>query len=151
MVPAIKHCMAELKKGQIGQLPSDAESKDWLCSEKDMMMKIKNGDPWTQSHSEIENSAHAHTKKRQLFLKWCLTNMLTVAIIFLATAFGATQTQNLSLVGKAMVLAIVMHLFYHYCLRRINFLEYGQGFRRIERGGRWASFRIAQAVGGTKS
>ncbi len=103
--------MAELKKGQIGQLPLYAESKDWLCSEKDMMMKIKNGDPWTQSHSEIENSAHAHTKKRQLFLKWCLTNMLTVAIIFLATAFGATQTQNLSLVGKAMVLAIVMIYF----------------------------------------
>jgi hypothetical protein len=50
-------------------------------------------------------------KKRQLFLKWCLTNMLTVAIILLATAFGATQTQNLSLVGKVMVLAIVMIYF----------------------------------------
>jgi hypothetical protein len=50
-------------------------------------------------------------KKRQLFLKWCLTNMLTVAIIFLATAFGAAQTQNFSLVGKAMVLAIVMIYF----------------------------------------
>jgi hypothetical protein len=50
-------------------------------------------------------------KKRQLFLKWCLTNMLTVAIIFLATAFGATQTPDLSLVGKVMVLAIVMIYF----------------------------------------
>jgi MotA/TolQ/ExbB proton channel family len=50
-------------------------------------------------------------KKRQLFLKWCLTNMLTVAIIFLATTFGAAQTQNFSLVGKAMVLAIVMIYF----------------------------------------
>jgi hypothetical protein len=37
--------------------------------------------------------------------------MLTVAIILLATAFGATQTQNLSLVGKVMVLAIVMIYF----------------------------------------
>ena len=37
--------------------------------------------------------------------------MLTVAIIFLAMAFGATQTQNLSLVGKVMVLAIVMIYF----------------------------------------
>ena len=37
--------------------------------------------------------------------------MLTVALIFLATAFGATQTQNFSLVGKAMVLAIVMIYF----------------------------------------
>lgn len=101
--------MAELKKGQVGQLPMYAEPKDWLCSEKDMVMKIKNGDP--RSHSDIENSAQAHMKRRQLFLKWCLTNMLTVAIIFLATAFGATQTQNLSLVGKAMVLAIVMIYF----------------------------------------
>jgi hypothetical protein len=50
-------------------------------------------------------------KKRQLFLKWCLTNMLTVAIIFLAAVFGAAQTQNFSLVGKAMVLAIVMIYF----------------------------------------
>jgi hypothetical protein len=50
-------------------------------------------------------------KKRQLFLKWCLTNMLTVAILFFATAFGATQTQNLSLVGKVMVLAIVLIYF----------------------------------------
>jgi hypothetical protein len=47
-------------------------------------------------------------KKRQLFLKWCLTNMLTLAIIFLAAAFGASQTQNFSLVGKTMVLAIVL-------------------------------------------
>jgi hypothetical protein len=37
--------------------------------------------------------------------------MLTVAILFLATAFGATQTQNLSLVGKVMVLAIVLIYF----------------------------------------
>src|SRR5271165_6067659 len=71
-------------------------------------MKTKNGVLWIRSHSDIENSAQAHMKNRQLFLKWCLTNMLTVAIIFLATAFGATQTQNLSLIGKAMVLAIVM-------------------------------------------
>jgi hypothetical protein len=47
-------------------------------------------------------------KKRQLFLKWCLTNMLTVVIIFLAAAFGAAQTPNLSLVGKLMVLAILI-------------------------------------------
>jgi MotA/TolQ/ExbB proton channel family len=46
-------------------------------------------------------------KKRQLFLQWCLTNMLTLAIIFLATGFGATQTSDLSLVGRVMVLAIV--------------------------------------------
>ena len=52
-----------------------------------------------------------HVKKRQLFLKWCLTNMLTVAIIFLAAAFGASQTQNFSLVGKTMVLAIVLIYF----------------------------------------
>ena len=52
-----------------------------------------------------------HMKKRQLFLKWCLTNMLTVAIIFLAASFGATQTQNFSLVGKTMVLAIVLIYF----------------------------------------
>jgi hypothetical protein len=52
-----------------------------------------------------------HIKKRQLFLKWCLTNMLTVAIIFLAAAFGATQTQNFSLVGKTMVLAIALIYF----------------------------------------
>src|ERR1700746_1615689 len=50
-------------------------------------------------------------KNRPLFLKWCLTNMLTVVIMFLATAFGATQTQNFSLVGKVMVLAIVMIYF----------------------------------------
>ncbi|HEV3065495.1 MAG TPA: hypothetical protein VGX93_09145, partial [Chthoniobacterales bacterium] len=74
-------------------------------------MKVKNGVPWIRPRLDIENSAQAHMKKRQLFLKWCLTNMLTVAIIFLATAFGATQTQNLSLVGKAMVLAIVMIYF----------------------------------------
>jgi MotA/TolQ/ExbB proton channel family protein len=53
----------------------------------------------------------AHMKKRQLFLKWCLTNMLTMAIIFLAAAFGATQTPNLSLVGKMMVLAILVIYF----------------------------------------
>ena len=47
-------------------------------------------------------------KKRQLFLKWCLTNMLTVAIIFVAVAFGAAQMQNFSLVGKTMVLAIAL-------------------------------------------
>ena len=76
-----------------------------------MVMKVKNGVPWIRPRLDIENSAQAHMKKRQLFLKWCLTNMLTVAIIFLATAFGATQTQNLSLVGKAMVLAIVMIYF----------------------------------------
>ena len=52
-------------------------------------------------------SLQAHMKKRQLFLKWCLTNMLTLAIIFLATGLGATQTSDLSLVGKVMVLAIV--------------------------------------------
>src|SRR5260370_26677233 len=87
------------------------EPKDWVWSETDMVMKIKNAVLWIRPHSDIENSAQAHMKKRQLFLKWCLTNMLTVAIIFLATAFGATQTQNLSLVGKAMVLAIVMIYF----------------------------------------
>jgi hypothetical protein len=76
-----------------------------------MVMKVKNRVPWIRPRLDIENSAQAHMKKRQLFLKWCLTNMLTVAIIFLATAFGATQTQNLSLVGKAMVLAIVMIYF----------------------------------------
>jgi hypothetical protein len=52
-----------------------------------------------------------HMKKRQLFLKWCLTNMLTVAIIFLAAAFGTAQTPNLSLVGKIMVLAILVIYF----------------------------------------
>jgi hypothetical protein len=50
-------------------------------------------------------------KKRQLFLKWCLTNMLTLALIFLAMAFGAAQTPNLSLVGKVMVLAILLIYF----------------------------------------
>jgi MotA/TolQ/ExbB proton channel family len=50
-------------------------------------------------------------KKRQLFLKWCLTNMLTLAVIFLALAFGAAQTPNLSLVGKVMVLAILLIYF----------------------------------------
>jgi len=52
-------------------------------------------------------SLQAHMKKRQLFLKWCLTNMLTLAVIVLAIGFGATQTSDLSLVGKVMVLAIV--------------------------------------------
>ncbi len=70
------------------------KQKAGYALKNDLVMEIKNG-----------------MKKRQLFLKWCLTNMLTVAIIFLATAFGATQTQNLSLVGKAMVLAIVMIYF----------------------------------------
>jgi len=37
--------------------------------------------------------------------------MLTVAIISLAMAFGATQTPNLSLVGKIMVLAILVIYF----------------------------------------
>lgn len=37
--------------------------------------------------------------------------MLTLAVIFLATAFGATQTPNLSLVGKVMVMAIVLIYF----------------------------------------
>ena len=37
--------------------------------------------------------------------------MLTVAIIFLAVSFGATQTQNFSLVGKTMVLAIALIYF----------------------------------------
>ena len=86
MTPALYDAMAELeivKKGQTGQLPLYAEPKDLA----------------------------ACMKKRQLFLKWCLTNMLTVAIIFLATEFGATQTQNFSLVGKAMVLAIVVIYF----------------------------------------
>jgi MotA/TolQ/ExbB proton channel family len=41
--------------------------------------------------------------------------MLTVVIIFLTTVFGATQTQNLSLVGKAMVLAIV----FIYCITTV--------------------------------
>jgi hypothetical protein len=37
--------------------------------------------------------------------------MLSVAIIFLAAAFGASQTQNFSLVGKTMVLAIALIYF----------------------------------------
>lgn len=60
----------------------------------------------TAEYKEFFN-LRAQMKKRQLFLKWCLTNMLTLAIIFLATGLGATQTADLSLVGKVMVLAIV--------------------------------------------
>jgi hypothetical protein len=73
----------------------------------------------TTGYDEVrdKNLLHlrAHMKNRQLFLKWCFTNMLTVVIIFLTTVFGATQTQNLSLVGKAMVLAIVMI----YCITTV--------------------------------
>jgi hypothetical protein len=68
--------------------------------------------PWPSSKpAKKGQTGQPHMKKRQLFLKWCFTNMLTVAIIFLATSFGATQTQNFSLVGKAMVFAIVMIYF----------------------------------------
>jgi MotA/TolQ/ExbB proton channel family len=73
-----------------------------------IMVELK---PLKKAVRRVASHHQAHMKKRQLFLKWCLTNMLTVAIISLATSFGAGQTSNLSLVGKAMVLAIVLIYF----------------------------------------
>ena len=85
-------------------------------------------------------------KKRQLFLKWCLTNMLTLAIIFLATGFGATQTSDLSLVGKVMVLAIVGIYFITTIYGGLISWRTDKLLDEIRGARRWAIFRAAEAV-----
>jgi hypothetical protein len=46
--------------------------------------------------------------KKKLFLKWCLSTMLTLVVVFLALTLGRDQADNLSVVGKIMVVVITL-------------------------------------------
>src|SRR5882724_3469630 len=45
-------------------------------------------------------------KRKKLFLKWALTTLLTLVIVFLAFTLARTQAEGLSVVGKIMAGAI---------------------------------------------
>ena len=45
--------------------------------------------------------------KKWLFLKWCLVNILTVVVFYLAVRLCYTQVSDLSLIGKVMVDSII--------------------------------------------
>ena len=57
--------------------------------------------------------------KRKLFLQWCLTNLLTVVVAFLALTLGHEQAANLNAVGKVMTGAIVA-IYLSRCFWRVR-------------------------------
>lgn len=55
----------------------------------------------------------------KLFLKWCLTTLLTSVVVFLALTLGRDQVANLSVVGRVMVgvVTVVYLVATVYCAR----------------------------------